>query len=326
MEEEPSTLEAWREVHSTLLKACELAQESVNTQKMQYRFLLEEINANLTTDGHLTATSVWTQPKKPNLNNRRKPPTATSGKRKRKASSETAVKKTAVDLSSMDSAADNASSRGYSSDAKTPRSQQHKPKKIKISLKNSRLDSSTGKMKNLTEKSRKDAEEESAATAHHLSNVASHAVYAEEATHAVLTASGAPVQSLNEYIPSASTTSAMGDQHPSYDSHASAAVYNAAMVAPGQLVAPTLQLPLHISGTETASPVQQAALQQHPHLQQHQQHLAASLAMTAQQPQNPLQMMVGESCVACVRFCFRTVPLHVFVSIFVLFLCPTSYK
>lgn len=64
---EPNTLEAWREVHSTLLKACEMAQDSVDHLKMEERYWLEELSSNLTVDGTLSGTSVWNQPRKPNL-------------------------------------------------------------------------------------------------------------------------------------------------------------------------------------------------------------------------------------------------------------------
>ena len=75
---EPNKLEAWREVHSTLLKACEMAQDSVDHLKMEERYWLEELSSNLTVDGTLSGTSVWNQPRKPNMVKR-----APSSKRKR---------------------------------------------------------------------------------------------------------------------------------------------------------------------------------------------------------------------------------------------------
>eukprot|EP00977_Amphora_coffeiformis_P018962 scaffold6808_cov144-Amphora_coffeaeformis.AAC.6 len=55
----PNELEAWREVHSKLLIACELAQESVDAERMQHRYWMEELAVNLTDEGQLTANSVW---------------------------------------------------------------------------------------------------------------------------------------------------------------------------------------------------------------------------------------------------------------------------
>ena len=59
-----SELEAWREVHQKLTEAVLVGKEAVTAAKAQRRYWLEEIAANLTTDGKLTATSVWKKPSK----------------------------------------------------------------------------------------------------------------------------------------------------------------------------------------------------------------------------------------------------------------------
>jgi hypothetical protein len=59
---EPNGIEAWREVHSKLLVACELAQEAVDVQLSQQRYWLEEIVGNVTEHGTLEITSHWAHP------------------------------------------------------------------------------------------------------------------------------------------------------------------------------------------------------------------------------------------------------------------------
>lgn len=55
-------LEAWREVHATLLQAVRKAQEAVDMQKAQRRYWLEEIAWNLSEDGCPTGASAWLRP------------------------------------------------------------------------------------------------------------------------------------------------------------------------------------------------------------------------------------------------------------------------
>ena len=58
-------LDAWRQVHSHLTKAVAVAREAVAARKIQRRFWLEEICANLTEEGKLTQSSVWKKPVQP---------------------------------------------------------------------------------------------------------------------------------------------------------------------------------------------------------------------------------------------------------------------
>lgn len=58
---DPSELEAWREVHSKLLIACDLAQEAVDFQRAEQRYWMQEIVANLNEDGQVVPSSVWTR-------------------------------------------------------------------------------------------------------------------------------------------------------------------------------------------------------------------------------------------------------------------------
>jgi hypothetical protein len=72
-------LDAWREVHGLLTKALLVAKEAVAAKKVQRRFWLEEICANLTDGGKLTQNSVWSRPspaKKPATKRAVKPPAA----------------------------------------------------------------------------------------------------------------------------------------------------------------------------------------------------------------------------------------------------------
>lgn len=57
-----SELEAWREVHRHVTHAVLVAKEAVAVAKAQRRYWMEEICANLTPEGKLTATSVWKKP------------------------------------------------------------------------------------------------------------------------------------------------------------------------------------------------------------------------------------------------------------------------
>jgi outer membrane biosynthesis protein TonB len=55
-------LDAWRQLHENLTNAVIIAKEAVAAKKLQRRFWLEEICANLTEEGKLTANSVWKRP------------------------------------------------------------------------------------------------------------------------------------------------------------------------------------------------------------------------------------------------------------------------
>lgn len=270
---ESNDRKAWEEVHSTLLKACELAQDSLNAQKMQYRFWLEEITANLTTDGHLTPTSVWTHPKRPNLNSKRKPPVVASGKRKRKSTESTASTKKTAERLSMDSP-------GADGESHEGNVRQHKPKKIKISFKHSKLDKGPEKAKNKELTGLENTED-----SYHRSSAPSKATATSGANLSHFSKTG-------DYNSNPGSSSGFGappqqHQHASaYDAHASA-VYNS--MVPGQPNSATaLQLPLHRVATNERMSPQHAAYQHH--LQQH-QHLS-SLTMNPPQAQNPLQIMV----------------------------------
>ena len=59
----PEELEAWKQIHQHLKKAILIAQEAVRAKKMQRRYWMEEICANLTEEGKLISTSVWQRPK-----------------------------------------------------------------------------------------------------------------------------------------------------------------------------------------------------------------------------------------------------------------------
>ena len=54
----------WKEVHQQLINAVIISKDAIAIQKAQRRYWLTEINANLTEDGKLTATSVWKRPGK----------------------------------------------------------------------------------------------------------------------------------------------------------------------------------------------------------------------------------------------------------------------
>jgi hypothetical protein len=55
-------LDSWRQVHEQLTNAVIIAKEAVAAKKLQRRFWLEEICANLTEEGKLTSNSVWKRP------------------------------------------------------------------------------------------------------------------------------------------------------------------------------------------------------------------------------------------------------------------------
>jgi hypothetical protein len=65
METSSADLQAWREVHKRLTEAVIVAKEAVAAAKSQRRYWLEEIAANLTPEGKLTATSPWKKTIKP---------------------------------------------------------------------------------------------------------------------------------------------------------------------------------------------------------------------------------------------------------------------
>eukprot|EP00980_Cylindrotheca_fusiformis_P027819 scaffold22560_cov135-Cylindrotheca_fusiformis.AAC.30 len=52
-------LDAWKQVHERLTSAVLISQEAVAAKKLQRRYWMEEICANLTEDGKLTPSSVW---------------------------------------------------------------------------------------------------------------------------------------------------------------------------------------------------------------------------------------------------------------------------
>jgi hypothetical protein len=61
-ESEINALQAWKEIHSSLLRAVQEAQEAVRIQKIQKRYWLEELAFNLTDSGKLVFHSVWKKP------------------------------------------------------------------------------------------------------------------------------------------------------------------------------------------------------------------------------------------------------------------------
>lgn len=62
-DDNPQTpIEAWRQVHSHLVRSVAIAREALAAKKAQRRFWMEEICANLTEEGNLTPTSVWKRP------------------------------------------------------------------------------------------------------------------------------------------------------------------------------------------------------------------------------------------------------------------------
>jgi outer membrane biosynthesis protein TonB len=81
-------LNAWRQVHEQLANAVIIAKEAVAAKKLQRRFWLEEICANLTEEGKVTANSVWKRPvpvKKAVVKRSTKPKELVVKKRKPKA-------------------------------------------------------------------------------------------------------------------------------------------------------------------------------------------------------------------------------------------------
>lgn len=55
-------IKSWREVHKLLSQAVLVAKEAVDAAKAQRRYWMEEICANLTTEGTLVSASVWKKP------------------------------------------------------------------------------------------------------------------------------------------------------------------------------------------------------------------------------------------------------------------------
>jgi hypothetical protein len=55
-------IESWRELHRNLIEAVKVAEEAVASQKVQRRYWLEEICANLDEDGTHLTSSVWNRP------------------------------------------------------------------------------------------------------------------------------------------------------------------------------------------------------------------------------------------------------------------------
>lgn len=57
----PSTalLDSWKQIHGQLTKAVLISQEAIAAKKLQRRYWMEEICANLTEEGKLTHSSVW---------------------------------------------------------------------------------------------------------------------------------------------------------------------------------------------------------------------------------------------------------------------------
>lgn len=73
MEGSKSDIESWRTVHESLIESVIVAREAVAAAKAQRRYWLEEICANLTPEGKLTAASIWKKPSKKG-GGKRKPP------------------------------------------------------------------------------------------------------------------------------------------------------------------------------------------------------------------------------------------------------------
>lgn len=87
MEEQKTDIESWRKIHKNLIESVIVAKEAVAAEKAQRRYWLEEICANLTPEGKLTAASIWKKPSK-KAGGKRKPPKA-APKRKKADDTET---------------------------------------------------------------------------------------------------------------------------------------------------------------------------------------------------------------------------------------------
>lgn len=87
--ESRSEIKAWRQVHARLTEAVIVAQEAVTAAKAQRRYWLEEIAANLTSEGKLTTTSVWKKPSKVKAIVKRKALPKAISKRKKSDDTET---------------------------------------------------------------------------------------------------------------------------------------------------------------------------------------------------------------------------------------------
>jgi hypothetical protein len=106
-----SQLEAWTQVHQELQWAVAIAREAVESKKMQRRFWLETICANLTENGKLARHSVWKRPVAPKRGGGMPKQTITGPKRTKKAGGKQPLKGSASagqkrPLSSMDSDSD----------------------------------------------------------------------------------------------------------------------------------------------------------------------------------------------------------------------------
>ncbi|KAI2496868.1 hypothetical protein MHU86_17615 [Fragilaria crotonensis] len=84
-----SEIKAWREVHARLTEAVIVAKEAVAAAKAQRRYWLEEIAANLTPEGKLTAASIWKKPSKVKAVVKRKSLPKAMSKRKKSDDTET---------------------------------------------------------------------------------------------------------------------------------------------------------------------------------------------------------------------------------------------
>lgn len=82
-EDPESLVESWRQVHSHLVEAVQVARAAVAAKRAQRRFWLEEICGNLSESGKLLPTSVWKRPIAPKKTPAKK--AAAAKKRKTKA-------------------------------------------------------------------------------------------------------------------------------------------------------------------------------------------------------------------------------------------------
>ena len=87
-EEAEDEIASWKAVHTELTRAVLVAQEAVTAKKLQKRYLLEEIAANLTEEGTLTPMSVWKKPSKKKV---------TSSVKSKRAAKATKAQKAATD-------------------------------------------------------------------------------------------------------------------------------------------------------------------------------------------------------------------------------------
>ena len=128
---EPNELEAWREVHSKLLIACELAQEAVDAERMQYRYWMEEIVANVTEEGQYTSTSGWTRPSAPKKTISKKKLALLYKKRPRGKKSESST------------ASKNKKKKRKVSSTSVTRAEEEPPRKLRINMKKQKVTAAT---------------------------------------------------------------------------------------------------------------------------------------------------------------------------------------